>query len=463
MRRRITKPAISKEKRCSRHDLVQNVIAKHKTSDIENSVNVDSSSNNISNNIIVNESLPAEDEISCNGENIIFENGDSIKENRRQSSELNIAKSDVARRKTVCKSDASIKLAYSRKLFYNTYSLSKPPERSDLKMIDMIYYNPFPKTNQNEDDPDDPTSEPTSTIADNTSTESVPVETISLAKRTPVSQENYSNSTLKMLVPQIRIGANGQIELDEQYTIAETNGTKRSLEDIVTSPLIYDDGNTSYGVCKKRSCSKSWSTSETLCFYKALSRVGADFSIMSSILKGRTRNDLKLKFKKEEKNNLSLVNKVLSNPQNFDLLKLEEELSRMKDNPPPRKSNKNRFYIPPFNAQKRAKKSKLVNVINFDVYDVPDYMEVTKKSHKKICTKDDNNRTIADYIKKRSASAKGKYNVTADGNNNKNQNCAGEDDKKMEEFYHSIPSTSKGKSSGAIMHIINIDSDSDSE
>ena len=53
-------------------------------------------------------------------------------------------------------------------------------------------------------------------------------------------------------------------------------------------------------------------------FYKALSVFGTDFSLMEGVFKRRSRHELKMKFKKEEKLNRSLVDKCLSQGQTFD-------------------------------------------------------------------------------------------------------------------------------------------------
>ena len=63
---------------------------------------------------------------------------------------------------------------------------------------------------------------------------------------------------------------------------------------------------------KRKRKRADWSEEETLKFYNALSIVGSDFSMMESIFKKRTRQELKLKFKKEERLNWKMVNKCLS-------------------------------------------------------------------------------------------------------------------------------------------------------
>lgn len=58
--------------------------------------------------------------------------------------------------------------------------------------------------------------------------------------------------------------------------------------------------------------------SDTANFYRALSLVGADFSLMEQIFPNRSRRELKQKFKREEKFNIDLINKVLYESQTFD-------------------------------------------------------------------------------------------------------------------------------------------------
>ena len=61
-----------------------------------------------------------------------------------------------------------------------------------------------------------------------------------------------------------------------------------------------------------------WSSKKTVKFYKALSVFGTDFSLMQGIFKKKTRQELKIKFKKEEKINKNLVDKCLAQGQTFD-------------------------------------------------------------------------------------------------------------------------------------------------
>jgi transcription factor TFIIIB component B'' len=54
---------------------------------------------------------------------------------------------------------------------------------------------------------------------------------------------------------------------------------------------------------------------------------------MTKLFPKRSRHELKLKFKKEEKTNLKLVDKAMTAPVDFDFKSLEEEMSKLFRNP----------------------------------------------------------------------------------------------------------------------------------
>ncbi len=110
------------------------------------------------------------------------------------------------------------------------------------------------------------------------------------------------------------MGANGEIILDEESTTVESTATKRAKADLSNSPAVVESAtskSTNYGTWSKRRRKTEWTTKETLRFYRALAVIGSDFSMMASLFKKRSREQLKLKFKKEEKANPDLVNKCL--------------------------------------------------------------------------------------------------------------------------------------------------------
>ena len=60
------------------------------------------------------------------------------------------------------------------------------------------------------------------------------------------------------------------------------------------------------------------SITETARFYRALSMLGTDFSLMETLFPRRTRFELKRKFKLEEKVNHVLIDKTISTQKPFD-------------------------------------------------------------------------------------------------------------------------------------------------
>eukprot|EP00096_Caligus_rogercresseyi_P014256 TRINITY_DN6756_c0_g1_i1.p1 TRINITY_DN6756_c0_g1~~TRINITY_DN6756_c0_g1_i1.p1 ORF type:complete len:556 (+),score=199.69 TRINITY_DN6756_c0_g1_i1:147-1814(+) len=128
-----------------------------------------------------------------------------------------------------------------------------------------------------------------------------------------------------MPVPQVKIGPDGQIVLDEDSTFIETTATKRAKEDLRKTSLVYETAGVTYGTWAKRRRNVEWSKKETLRFYKALSIFGTDFSMMASIFKKRDRHDLKMKFKKEERINRTLVDRCLGQNEQFDLTAIGSE------------------------------------------------------------------------------------------------------------------------------------------
>ena len=76
---------------------------------------------------------------------------------------------------------------------------------------------------------------------------------------------------------------------------------------------------TNYGTWSKRKKKNAdWSSKKTIKFYKALSVFGTDFSLMQGVFTKKSRKELQLKFKKEEKVNNKLIEKCLSQGQAFD-------------------------------------------------------------------------------------------------------------------------------------------------
>lgn len=69
--------------------------------------------------------------------------------------------------------------------------------------------------------------------------------------------------------------------------------------------------------------------SETARFYRALSMLGSNFSLMENYFTNRSRSELKRKFKIEEKTNPQLMDKMMAQQIDFDPDELMEHDGRL--------------------------------------------------------------------------------------------------------------------------------------
>ena len=150
-------------------------------------------------------------------------------------------------------------------------------------------------------------------------------------------------------MPQVKVGPNKGIIVDEKSLELETNDQKKAKDLMQNSPVVFESDNKTNTNCStwsKKRRHNEWSEKETIKFYKALSVVGSDFSMMESIFKNRTRQELKLKFKKEEKMRNKMIDKCLNEKEMFtdlnDLMKDSEDEDDVVDNGRGRKAKKKR-------------------------------------------------------------------------------------------------------------------------
>ncbi|XP_057298038.1 uncharacterized protein LOC130628981 isoform X2 [Hydractinia symbiolongicarpus] len=138
--------------------------------------------------------------------------------------------------------------------------------------------------------------------------------------------DDEDNEEEDVMAPQVMIDENGEIIINE-----ESLTIKKKVDDSVlrNSKIVYEDA-LSFGTNRRKtSRGKRWKLHETLRFYKALSQIGTDFTLMSQAFGKFTRNELKKKFKQEERVNCDLVDRALANrlPLNMEMfLRGKEEL-----------------------------------------------------------------------------------------------------------------------------------------
>eukprot|EP00727_Mastigamoeba_balamuthi_P010833 m51a1_g6372 hypothetical protein (1150) ;mRNA; r:126741-131727 len=134
----------------------------------------------------------------------------------------------------------------------------------------------------------------------------------------------------RQFAPQVKF-VNGRIVLDEEsLTVTADEGR---VVDHDNCELVVEHARgrirTSYNT---RTKSERWKPADTLEFYRALRMCGTDFSLMEKLLPGRTRKQIKAKFKKEEKDHPALIERSLTSRLEIDLEEMRKAgLAKIKD------------------------------------------------------------------------------------------------------------------------------------
>ncbi|CAF0900108.1 unnamed protein product [Brachionus calyciflorus] len=202
-------------------------------------------------------------------------------------------------------------------------------DKSKLRMRDFLYYNPK-STKKNEE----------VILADDSCSRSSYNEqilgrinrsssSISLVNSEADTNESISSkassisSSLKLpmrsvaLAPQLRINDDGSIVINEESLVIQREEPEPVYESTVVESEHGD--NLNYNSYRKFHHTKKWSEKETAKFYKALSMVGTDFTMIQKFFQHRNRDEIKRKFKREEKINQALIDKILSKTIQIDL------------------------------------------------------------------------------------------------------------------------------------------------
>ena len=109
--------------------------------------------------------------------------------------------------------------------------------------------------------------------------------------------------------PQLKFAEDGSIVLNEESLAI----TRPHVEPVFDSTVIENEGNDNltYNSYRKFHHTKKWSSKETVKFYRALSMIGTDFTMIQRLFPYRNRDEIKRKFKREEKINQALIDKIL--------------------------------------------------------------------------------------------------------------------------------------------------------
>ncbi|XP_048580562.1 uncharacterized protein LOC116611820 [Nematostella vectensis] len=202
------------------------------------------------------------------------------------------------------------------------YKHKEPLDPSRMTLQDLIYFNP--KENPMKSSLDTKRRRGSkSDIMSSVGDASTPPQSPSTpgpsqaTDTTPEGDTPTKNSSDDVsLAPQVKIAEDGSIILDEESLLIRTSPQK-SAED---RELVFEDSNQmNYAAYLKQRKIGRWGINETLKFYKALSQVGTDFSLMMPLFPKRTRKELKAKFKREEKLHRDIIDKALQTRQPIDI------------------------------------------------------------------------------------------------------------------------------------------------
>ncbi|XP_054159489.1 transcription factor TFIIIB component B'' homolog [Oppia nitens] len=178
-------------------------------------------------------------------------------------------------------------------------------DKSMMTMKDLLLYNP-PMTEQQKEMRDKDT--------DVTETQT----NVECDENNDTKEDNNESDETNA-GPRVKVGADGQLILDEESVIL-----KRKRRD--TSDTVIEKGGTTSAFVnyssfrnKNKSSKPRWTEHETIRFYSALNTIGTDFTLMSNLFfkDKRSRLDLRNKFKKEEKINKAMIDEALFSPNTF--------------------------------------------------------------------------------------------------------------------------------------------------
>lgn len=140
-----------------------------------------------------------------------------------------------------------------------------------------------------------------------------------------------------VVAPKVTIDADGNIVIDKESLVVSAgvvSTTDTDKADIVT----IDNGTMSRHVTSssftKRDSASKWSPEDNNKFFEALSRFGTDFALIEHAFPARSRRQIKLKFKREERLNPAKVNQFLNSRARLNIKDTRKEFG-LKGDPPP--------------------------------------------------------------------------------------------------------------------------------
>ncbi|RCN37290.1 hypothetical protein ANCCAN_16807 [Ancylostoma caninum] len=153
-----------------------------------------------------------------------------------------------------------------------------------MRMMDMIYWNPKKEKGMSRK---------------YTDTESV------VGEKPAQSSEKQASvgGSAKTAAPQVKIGADGRLVIDEESLVVAKETTNESIWETVEEDRMTRKVTSLSFRNRMWRKGTAWTEKETELFYEILRCTGPDFGLMHEFFPSRARNELKSKFNKEERTN----------------------------------------------------------------------------------------------------------------------------------------------------------------
>lgn len=135
--------------------------------------------------------------------------------------------------RTSHKNEETNRMSDAKREFRSKFGLDVP-DKTQLTMFDMIYYNPVtnPMKNPAIKEEKDRRSNSGSSITSINTKRKIP---------TPLPLEKREETETAMPVPQLKIGPDGEIVIDEKSLVIETTDQKEAKKNLLNADIVYDD------------------------------------------------------------------------------------------------------------------------------------------------------------------------------------------------------------------------------
>ncbi|CAF1015640.1 unnamed protein product [Adineta steineri] len=247
------------------------------------------------------------------------------------------------------------------KLDETGFNKGQPIDTSKLKIADFVHYNPA----------DNPMDIKIKTAITDITTDPV--------RKHSISSTDGQNSSV---APQLKIDANGALVVDEESLYI------RNMDDTPRNTVIvegqFNDDNLTHQSYRKIGRRKRWNNRDTLRFYQALRMCGTDFTLISRVFPNRNRDDIKRKFKTEDKANRTLIDSALSQRIPFDLTCFYSPSEESSDD----ENGSDAENV----TQKKPKKRRLIKRKSKQVASSSDPLEINRRREKRLQAKKNSTR-----------------------------------------------------------------------